>query len=126
MIRFANKNSLQRQLFPFYFKVNMKRKTYREFFLTNTSMQNTWFSYQSMFVSVYQSIFCTESVFDTENHFVPLQKAQKVLPIRGVEIVSENNSLFCFTSEWNTLSNSVSLCANTAIQSWCVNGVHKL
>lgn len=79
-----------------------------------------------MFVYVYQSIFCTESVFDTENHFVPLQKAQKVLPIRGVEIVSENNSLFCFTSEWNTLSNSVSLCANTAIQSWCVNGVHKL
>lgn len=33
MICFANKNSLQRQLFPFHFKVNMKRKTFRVFFL---------------------------------------------------------------------------------------------
>lgn len=123
MICFANKNSLQRQLFPFHFKVNMKRKTYRElFFLTNSARQNTCYKYESMFVYVYKSIFCTESVFDTENHFVHMQTAQKVLPTWGVEIVNENNSLFCFTSEQNTQSNSVFLCAITAVQSWSVKG----
>lgn len=37
-----------------------------------------------MFVYVYKSIFCTETVFDTEkmgNQFVYMQAAQRVLPI---------------------------------------------
>lgn len=63
-----------------------------------------------MFVYVYKGTFCTETVFDTRkmgNHFSYMQIARTLLPVWGVEMVNENNSLVCFTSEWNLLGNFV-------------------